>query len=114
MEGGLTMAARLTPVTVTARYRSPRTGRMEIWGARSEDGTYAYQRIEDTGTDWTVEHVPTATDCGLWSSLPNARRATASGEALAAVKHPVATRHSPGQPVLSPDDEDLYRREQES
>jgi len=101
-----------TPVTVTERHPSFRSGRLEIWAAVSTDGTYTYNRIEDTGTLWAVEYVPEHTDCGLFSSLPKARRATASGEALAAVNRPVATRHSPGQPVLSADDELLYRREQ--
>ena len=104
---------KLTPVTVTGRHPAFRSGRSEIWSAVSTDGDYTYNRIEDTGTPWAVEHVPTGTDCGLFSSLPKARRATADGSALAAVKPPVATRHSPGQPELSADDEWLYRREQE-
>lgn len=70
-----------TPITVTSKARSTRTGRIEIWSAVSTDGTWTYERDEDTGTLWAVTHVPT----GRWlyaSSLPKARVSTASGSAL--------------------------------
>lgn len=80
-----------TPVRITRRHPSIRTGRLEAWEAVSVDGDYTYVRIEDTGTPWAVEHVPTRTDCGLWPSLPKARRATAGGSALAAARADTAT-----------------------
>jgi len=80
---------RLTPVEITEQHPSFRTGRTEAWAAVSKDGEYAFTRVEDTGTPWTVEHLPTGTDCGLFSSLPKARRATADGSALASAERPL-------------------------
>lgn len=99
----------MTPVIITSRHPALSTGRTEIWSAVSADGAWIYNRIEETGTPWAVEHLPTSTDCGLFPSLPKARRATADGSALPRI----ATRRSPGQPELTADDEWLYRREQE-
>lgn len=72
----------MTPVVITERHPAFRTGRTEIWAAVSKDGDWIYNRIEEGGTPWAVEHVPTSTDCGLFSSLPKARRATADRSAL--------------------------------
>ncbi len=85
------MAARkprrtLTPVDVTHRYRSFRTGRLENWGAMSADGVWHYRRLEMTGTPWSVEHMPTGIEGNWYGSLPAARAATADGTALAAVE----------------------------
>ena len=81
-----TTRTRLTPVTITERHPSFRSGRMEAWAAVSRDGDWAYSRVEDDGTPWSVEYVPAGTDCGLFASLPKARRATADGSALASAE----------------------------
>lgn len=69
-----------TPITDVRKARG-RSGRAEIISAASEDGTWTYDREDDTRTLWVVTHVPT----GRWlymSSLPKARAATANGSAL--------------------------------
>ena len=76
----------LTPVTVTSRYPSFNGGRVENWSAASADGTWKYERVEDTGTLWQVEHVPSGTIGDWYGSLPKARAATADGRALAYVE----------------------------
>ena len=76
----------LTPATVTRRYPSFRSGRVENWEARSDDGTWAYERLEISGTPWQVTHLPTGTVGDWYTSLPNARAATADGTALAYVE----------------------------
>jgi hypothetical protein len=68
--------AVLTPVEVTSRHRAFRSGRLETWAARSTDGTWTYERTEDSGTPWVVTHVPTG-GSDLFGSLPKARRFTA-------------------------------------
>jgi hypothetical protein len=52
----------LAPVDITERYRSSRTGRLENWAARTRDGEWAFQREEDTRTDWLVYHQPSVAD----------------------------------------------------
>lgn len=86
------MARRtLTPVTVTERYPTHRSGQMQAWAAvsteRSEDGrpVWEYNRIEDKGTPWLARYVPTG-ESVLMPSLPKARAATADGSALACIK----------------------------
>jgi hypothetical protein len=76
----------LTPVDITARFPSFNGRRLETWSAASRDGIWKYERIEDTGTPWAVIHVPTNTEGDWYGSLPKARAATASGEALAYVE----------------------------
>lgn len=71
----------LTPVEVTERYPSFGTGRLETWAAVSKDGLWKYDRIEDTGTPWSVCYVPT-NEYVIMSSLPKAQAATADGSAL--------------------------------
>lgn len=83
----------LTPVKTTAKYPSFRSGRVEAWAAISADGQWKYDRIEDTGTPWEVTHLPTGKPVPTWySSLPNARAATADGSArnlmVRECKHP--------------------------
>jgi hypothetical protein len=79
----------LTAVTITSRYPAFRSGRVEAWSAKSDDGVWEYERIEITGTPWEVKHVPTGRIVPHWySSLPNARAATADGTALAALEVP--------------------------
>jgi hypothetical protein len=73
----------LTPATVTARYPAFRSGRVENWAARSDDGTWAYERLEQAGTPWEVTHLPTA------------RAGTADGSALAYVE--LALAHGRGE-----------------
>jgi hypothetical protein len=73
----------LTPLDAarTKRYASFSRPGAEIWEAASEDGTWAYNRIEEAGTPWAVTHLPTSLEAGQHSSLPNARAATADGRA---------------------------------
>ena len=73
----------LTPVTITARFPSFRSGRLENWSAVSEDGTWKYERLEISGTPWQVEYVPSGTIGHWYGSLDKARAATANGSALA-------------------------------
>lgn len=76
----------LTPVDITARFRSFSSGRLENWGARSRDGEWAYARLEISGTPWEVTHVSSGADAGWYGSLTAARAATADGTAMAAVE----------------------------
>jgi hypothetical protein len=76
----------LTPATVTARYPAFRSGRLEAWEARSDDGVWLYRRLEISGTPWSVVHVPSAIEANWHGTLTAAREATASGSALAAVE----------------------------
>jgi hypothetical protein len=80
----------LTPVTVTARYRSFRSGRLENWAAVSDDGMWEYKRLEISGTPWAVVHVPTGLEAGWCGTLTAARGMTADGAALAAVEQQMA------------------------
>ena len=73
----------LTPADVTARFPSFSGRRLENWSAESRDGVWKYERIEDTGTLWTVLHVPTGTEGAYYGTLTAARAATANGSALA-------------------------------
>jgi hypothetical protein len=86
----VTTAARprrtLTPVTITSRYPSFNGGRLENWSAVSADGVWKFERMEMSGTPWTVEHVPSEIEAGWYGSLPAARAATADGSALASVE----------------------------
>jgi hypothetical protein len=47
----------LTPVTVTRRYPSFRSGRVENWQAVSGDGVWRYDRLEIAGTPWMAVHL---------------------------------------------------------
>lgn len=76
----------LTPVDVTSRYPSFRTGRMENWSAVSRDGVWKYSRVEISGTPWAVIHVPTGIEADWYGTLTAARAATADGSALACVE----------------------------
>ena len=75
----------LTPVTITARYPSLRSGRLENWAAKSDDGLWKYDRVEDVGTPWEVTYLPTGEEF-LSPSLPKARASTADGSALAYIE----------------------------
>jgi hypothetical protein len=75
-------ARTLTPATVTRRFRSFRSGRVENWEARSDDGTWAYARLEITGTPWEARHLPSGTAGPWYGTLPDARAGTADGTAL--------------------------------
>jgi hypothetical protein len=50
---------------------------MEIWEAKSADGQWTYQRVEDTGTPWDVCHLPTGREEHGFTSLLAARHWTA-------------------------------------
>ena len=76
----------LTPVDITARFPSFRTGRLETWSAKSRDGLWTYERLEITGTPWAVIHVPTGIEGDWHGTLTAAREATANGSALAYIE----------------------------
>jgi hypothetical protein len=76
----------LTPVDITARYPSFRGRRVETWAAASKDGTWTYERLEISGTPWSVTHVPTGLEADWYGTLTAAREATANGSALACVE----------------------------
>jgi hypothetical protein len=80
----------LTPADVTARFPAFRSGRVEAWAAASRDGVWKYERIEDTGTLWTVIHVPTGIEGDYYGTLTAAREATADGSALAYIERLLA------------------------
>jgi len=69
---------QLTPINITARHRSTRTGKPEIWAARSRDGRWTYDREETTGTPWIVQHRETGEE-RWFGTLGAARAATANG-----------------------------------
>jgi len=86
----------LTPVTVTASYPSFRAGRVEAWSAVSDDGVWAYERLEMSGTPWSILHKPTGIEVGTWAgTLSEAREMTANGSALADVE--LQTAHQRGE-----------------
>lgn len=71
-----------TPVTVTRRHPSFRSGRVEDSQAVSCDGVWRYDRLEIAGTPWMAVHLPTATEGDWYGTLAAARVATADGSAL--------------------------------
>ena len=75
----------LTPVTITARFPSF-SGRLENWSAVSADGTWKYERLEISGTPWSVLHVPSGIESHWYGTLAAAREGTADGNALACVE----------------------------
>ncbi len=115
----------LTPVRVTAEYRSVSTGRDETWTAESADGKWRYLRLDLPRTPWTVLDAATGAECGPWfSSLPKARAYTGSGEAardlaaakLAALREECAAAGITAESPAGMDDETerLYRLEKET
>lgn len=80
----------LTPVEVTRRFPSFRTGRLETWQAVSADGQWRYDRVEVAGTPWALVHVPTGVTDPGYGTLGDARAATANGSALAEVQRILA------------------------
>lgn len=80
--------APMTPIIVTrtagrlsATRPGTRVSNREIWEARSICGTWTYERGEEPGTPWIVIHVPTGY-VEYFTSLPRARRWTASDGAM--------------------------------
>jgi hypothetical protein len=71
----------MTPVDITDRAPHIRSGRVQVWGAKSRDGVWTYERTEEAGTPWVITHVSTGKSTYA-SSLPGARRSTASPEFL--------------------------------
>jgi hypothetical protein len=69
-----------TPVTITERYRHPRTGNLEVFAAVSADGQWTFNRDDSAATPWIVTHVPTGGQA-WFTSLPGAQRCTANGVA---------------------------------
>lgn len=76
----------LTPVTITARFPSFNGRRLENWSAISADGTWKYERLEISGTPWSVLHVPSGIESHWYGTLTAAREGTANGNALAYVE----------------------------
>lgn len=86
----------LTPIAAPTRYPSIRTGRREDWSAVSDDGVWAFERLEVTRTPWSIVHIPTGIEVGEWAgTLSAAREMTANGEALADVER--QTAHQRGE-----------------
>ena len=78
------MAAPMAPITDVVKFQSLRTGRMEIWEARS--GPWLFVREESPGTPWIVFHDDFTWEpehqrrpVTLMGSLPKCRRAVADG-----------------------------------
>lgn len=65
---------RVIPVVITDRAPNLRTRRhrVEMWGARSTDGEWLFQRLEEPGTPWHALHGPSGY-WNLYSSLKRAR-----------------------------------------
>lgn len=80
----------LTPVTITARFPSFRSGRVENWSAVSADGTWKYERLEISGTPWVVIHLGAQVEGDWYGTLTAARAATADGTALAYIDRVLA------------------------
>jgi hypothetical protein len=72
----------LTPVDVTRRFLSRRSGLMEDWQAVSDDGVWRFDRLEVAGSPWMAVYLPTETEGDWYGSLDAAREATADGSAL--------------------------------
>jgi hypothetical protein len=86
----------LTPVTRITRYPSLRSGRMEAWSAVSDDGVWKFERLEMTGSPWSMQHTPSGIEVGTWAgTLSEAREMTANGSALADVE--LQTAHQRGE-----------------
>ena len=52
------------------------------WYRETEDGEWAFERLEDSGTTWVVTRLPMKTvACGYLGSLRQCRAYVASGEA---------------------------------
>lgn len=89
-------------VHVVAVLRAGARFRRELWGATSADGTWRYRRQENTGTDWTITHVPTGRTHEHYSSLRQARLCTASGYTLRCLDNPIVQTESPTCEYVSP------------
>lgn len=72
----------LTPADVTRSFPAFRSGRVEAWEAKSRDGVWEYRRLEISGTQWEVLHLPSGTAGDWYGTLTAARKATADGSAL--------------------------------
>jgi hypothetical protein len=80
-------SAVLAPVDKT-RMLPTRGGGVQCWGARTKDGTWGMDRIEDTGTTWQVVHRATKTVVAdFLGSLRQCRAYIASGEAQEDLEH---------------------------
>ncbi|HEX4622308.1 MAG TPA: hypothetical protein VH208_12140, partial [Myxococcaceae bacterium] len=61
------------------------TPHRECWGARTADGVWSFERVEEPGTPWLIYHLPSLADgsyLGVVASettLDGCRRAVASG-----------------------------------
>jgi len=120
----MTTRRTLTPVNITEKYPSFRTGRLEIWAAESRDGIWSFKRDESPGTPWIAEHLPTG-GTAWYGTLTAARAATAGGDARRDLGicpdcdarnggHNAKCPALAPAPVLDPDTEYFYKIEKES
>lgn len=67
----------MIPVEVKDRasrmYADGRRGRVEMWSARSRDGVWSFERVEEPGTPWLVFHRDVQGWYGSFGSLSKAR-----------------------------------------
>jgi hypothetical protein len=76
----------LAPIEKTSFYPAFRSGRRECWSARTKDGAWLMERLEISGTPWSLVHAATKTDMGWFGTLRACRAAVASGQAQVALE----------------------------
>ncbi len=78
----MTSRGPMTPLAKTGRTVCRNHGRQgsQLWAAKSVDGRWSYQRLEDVGTPWIVLDADGA-DWAWFGTLASARRATARHDA---------------------------------
>lgn len=69
-------------------------GRSVIWLAESADGCWAYERVDDARTTWTVTHIPSGEVRECFPTLDHARTWTGSGGGVDALRDEVLARVS--------------------
>lgn len=67
----------LTPITKTTFAPAFRSGRVECWGAVSNDGQWTYVREDSPGTPWLVYHTSHDLPVSFCGTLRSARLFTA-------------------------------------
>lgn len=51
----------------------------ECWGARTEDGVWTFERLDEPGTPWAIIHTATRIDVDWTTSLKRCREYVAKG-----------------------------------
>jgi hypothetical protein len=77
------MTTALAPIEKTSFYPAFRSGRRECWSARTTDGAWLMERLEITGTPWSVIHADTKAELRWHGTLRACRVYVASGQAQA-------------------------------